>query len=196
MQQELLPRFEGEHRMWIKTPMSPDLTYATAIIRAPRQGAFEVQARRRIEQVHPHLEQAMHLHLELARSRELSASLESGFDRIATGFILLGRSGLVLFANRAARAVMDARRGLGLHRGRLTATFHAENGRLQLAITDALRNGGGAAGQTVMLDGEDGNPVCLRVMPLATRSQVLTPRAGAVVLLSDTGLPPLSTRAC
>ena len=181
---ELLPRYDGAHRLFVKSRLSGAQAIATAIIRAPGQGEFDAPARLLIERIHPHLAQAMRLHLELVRARMVSGALERGLDQLGTGLILLDRAGVIVFANAAAHAVLDARRGLGVELGRLAADSPPANARLQAAIGGARA---GAPRQAVVLDGADGRPVIVRVLPAPPEGGWLA--EGVVVLLNDTSAP-------
>jgi len=183
VQQEFLPRFESEQRMWVKDGLGEAPRLVTTVIRAPGQGAFEVGERRRFEIVSSHLDRAMRLHLELQRSQALAASLEQGLEQLSSGFLLLDRSGRVMFANAAARAMMDERRALGFERGRLRAWARGEDASLQAALTGALRGGRGA--RTMTLHGQGGEPVVVRVIRLTPGHAVLSDNGCVVVLLSD-----------
>ena len=195
VQQEMMPRFGAEHRLWVKSSLDGGLTYFSAVIRSPRQGAFDRQDYRLLETLHPHIERAMRLHLDLARAKAAADSLEAGLDTLAAGLVLLDSAGAVLFANRAARAMLDARDAVSLERGRLSATTAAAQARLQAVIASALGRTGAAVGGGVALDRESGRPVIARVLPLQPSIDLLAPRAAAAVLIHDPDRPAIPVPA-
>jgi DNA-binding CsgD family transcriptional regulator/GAF domain-containing protein len=185
MQQEMMPDFGVEHRLWVKTRLSSGLTYFTAAIRTARQGAFTARDYRLLETLHPHVERAMRLHLELAQARAQAQSVEAGLDALAGGLVLLDTKGTVMFANRAARALLDARDGLTLERGRLMATMSSAQARLQAILAQALGTNGPMLGGGIAVERVEGRPLIVRVLPIAPVIDLLAPRAAAVVLIHD-----------
>ena len=185
--QELLPKFGAAHRLWAKTRMDSASTYNSAIIRSARQGAFEASSYRVLELLHPHIERAMRLHLVLAEARAAAASLEAGLDTLATGIAALDAAGTVLFANRAARALLNARNAVQLDRGRLAASKPSDDAKLQAVLARALGSCGPAQGGGIALERPDASGLIVRAVPVAASADVLAPRAAAVLVFRDLG---------
>lgn len=188
--QEFLPKFDVAHRLWAKSGVGGGMTFISTALRSRRQGAFSPQDYRLLELLHPHAERAMRLHLELMQARGHAGSLEAGLDSVVAGIVLLDGKGTVLFANRAARALLEARDGLAVERGHLAASSLSARPRLDKLIARALgRSGGPATGGGVGIPRAEGRPLVVRALPLRTAIHVLTPGAAAVVLIQDPERP-------
>ena len=190
LHQEFYPKFGIEHSMLAKTHLGDGLSYMSVAIRVRQQGAYSSNDYRTMEQVHPHLERAMRLHLALREARADAATYEAGLDSLSTPLLLLNDAGGVCFANRAALRLLDDRNGLGLARGRLVAVTSTGNARLQAVLARAIGRLGPAEGGGVLLERPAGRPLVVRVLPARQEFRHLAARAAAIVLVHDPAAPP------
>ncbi len=75
----------------------------------------------------PHISRALGIMFRLRDAELKVAATLAGFDRLASGVILLGNQGNVIFANRAARRVLQLEDGLRLRAAAHGATFLVTN---------------------------------------------------------------------
>jgi DNA-binding CsgD family transcriptional regulator len=118
----------------------------------------------------------------------------AGLDRLQQGFLLVDAQARILFANRAARALLDARDGLELEAGTLSA-FDADAGRtLRRLIASCAADANaatGSGGEVGLQRGPGRLPLDALVTPIqpetatATILMPLPQRAVAIVLVSD-----------
>ena len=127
----------------------------------------------------------MRLHLVLAEARAAAASLAAGLDALATGVAALDTAGTVLFANHAARALLDARDAVQLQRGKLTASKPSDNAKLQAVLARALGLCGPAQGGGLALERRDAGRLIVRAVPVAAPADMLAPQAAAIPLFRD-----------
>jgi DNA-binding CsgD family transcriptional regulator len=107
-------------------------------------GQFGRSELRLIRVLAPHVERAMKVYQSLEGAEMISAQANAALDRINCGVLFLSSSGGLLFANRAARALLSTRDGLLTVRGELHATTPAQTTKLRAAIGIALRVSEGA----------------------------------------------------
>jgi DNA-binding CsgD family transcriptional regulator len=88
----------------------------------------------------PHISRALGIMFRLRDAELKVASTLAGFDRLASGLVLLGNQGNVIFANRAARRVLQREDGLRLRAAARDQTFLAANAMDdQRALTAAIK---------------------------------------------------------
>jgi DNA-binding CsgD family transcriptional regulator/PAS domain-containing protein len=185
VQQEFLPKHGVEHRVWIKGQPISDLTQVTALIRSPRRGPFNSGECEAFGHLGQHLQRAMRLYIELAQARSLTSTLEQGLDLLQTGMVLLDSAGRVLFANRAARILLDVRNGMQLEHGKLAATAASVNQKFQSLLVRALGRKGIVGGGGLAIERPLSRPLIVRVAPLSLPKAELCPRTAVAVLFAD-----------
>jgi DNA-binding CsgD family transcriptional regulator len=94
----------------------------------------------------PHYERAAQIVWPLGALAALDAAKTAALDRLDHGVLLIDAGARVLFANRAAEAIIALRDGLTVVREGLRAALPADTARLQTLIAETLR---GAAGGTL-----------------------------------------------
>lgn len=184
VQHEFLPKHGVEHRVWIRGQPSPGLIQLTALIRSTRQGSFDAEECESLELLRQHLQRAMRLHIELAQARRAANTLERGLDVLQTAMVLLDSAGVVLFANRAARVLLDARDGVRLEHGKLAATTAPANQLLQSLLARSLGRGGSVVGGGVAIERPQSRPLIVRAVPVRLPEGQF-PRTAVAVLLTD-----------
>jgi DNA-binding CsgD family transcriptional regulator/PAS domain-containing protein len=141
-----------------------------------------------------HLVRAVALQRRLYNVTIASEDTLAGLDRLQQGLLLVDAEARILFANRAARALLDARDGLELEAGALSA-FDADAGRTLRGLIASCVGEANAAtdcgGEVALSRGADRLPLHVLVTPIrpeTAMSTILLPlpqRAVAIVLVSN-----------
>ena len=113
----------------------------------------------------PHLMQALRTNLHLRLLDEQQQTLENAVERLTVGIVVLDRQHRITFLNGAAEGALQGNRGLGATSGRLAASDAALDGALQQAIVRALAEDGPAS-TDVTVPAEDSSRLNLSVIPL------------------------------
>jgi DNA-binding CsgD family transcriptional regulator/PAS domain-containing protein len=141
-----------------------------------------------------HLVRAVALQRRLYNVTIASEDALAGLDRLQQGLLLVDAEARILFANRAARALLDARDGLELEAGILSA-FDADAGRTLRGLIASCVGEANAAidcgGEVALSRGAARLPLHVLVTPIqpeTAMSTILLPlpqRAVAIVLVSN-----------
>lgn len=152
-----------------------------------RDRDIDPSAFRLMKTLQPHIQNALTLRRTLNGLEVRLADLENALDRIAVGIVLLDRDGRCLLLNRAASRLLDARDGLLLDQGMLTAMTTAESASLrrmiQSATTGVLTLDDRHHG--MLISRREKRALSVRVARLSAEAALTTPRAVAVVFLND-----------
>ncbi len=135
------------------------------------------------EEKHPSTISDIVVPSELARLHDMVASLEAGLDVLRSGVVLLNGAGQILFVNRSARVLPEARDGLRLERGGLVASPSAAQNRLLAAQARAIGGLEPTTGSELALERQIGRPLMIRILPLAAAAIPNMHRAAAMVLI-------------
>lgn len=160
-----------------------------SFVRSERAGRYSDAELRLVQELMPHLRNAVVLHRELHRLTVLSASAMAALEMVPLGVILLTSSGLLLHANRRARELANRTAALHFERtGAIRAASPAASNSLQRLIHDATRTGAGkgaAHGGTLRLVGSGGRQLQVLVTPLPAASSPFGENAVAAIFCSD-----------
>ncbi len=184
LHQEFLAKYDVAHMLAAKSPLGDGRYFLSSVLRS-RRYEYTPEEYHRQEQLHPHIRNALRLHLQLLQARGLAQSFEAGLDLLPGGIVLLGANGAVLFANRAARTLLDARDGIRLEQNRLSANLAADRTALQAALARALGKTGPALAAAALVLRATGRPLALRMTPISAHIDLLAHRAAAIVLIND-----------
>jgi PAS domain-containing protein len=120
-----------------------------SVFRTPRVGPMDSEELRLLSLVAPHFKRAAQIAWRLGTLAVLDAAKTAALDGLDHGVLLIDAGGHVLFANRAAEAIIALRDGLTVAReGGLRAALPADTACLQTLIAGTLR---GSAGGTMRL---------------------------------------------
>jgi DNA-binding CsgD family transcriptional regulator/PAS domain-containing protein len=149
----------------------------------PREDCeFGPEEERLLSALLPHLHRAMQLQVRLARLEMRRDSSAAMLDRFAHGALLVDAQSRVLFANRAAEAMLRGR-GLHVERGQLAAERTAETVRLRQLIGEAAKAGSGGS---LAVGREEQMPLLVVVVPLKTETNwLVSERSCAIVFIKD-----------
>jgi DNA-binding CsgD family transcriptional regulator len=105
----------GSGRVCTGVAFAPRGGWATActVFRSEVEPPFDKRERERMRILVPHLARAVEVMDRLRQAEHASTAAEASLDRIACGVVLLGSQGEVLFANQAARRIIEE--GDGIH---------------------------------------------------------------------------------
>lgn len=140
----------------------------------------------------PHLAQALAIQAKTVELESRARWGEESLERLPVGVVVASAEGRVLFANGAARAVLDRRDGLRMENGVLRASTPTLNASLRSLIVDAAKTGSGrgtsAGGALAIGRTSSTRPLDVVVSPL--RSAAPLGRGGAVVFVNDPDARP------
>ncbi|WP_430398785.1 helix-turn-helix transcriptional regulator [Ferrovibrio sp.] len=162
------------HLVGAMLPVSSTVVGGIGIHRPAQATAFDLEDKANFIHVMPHVTRALQLHNRL---RLLQRDRAIGFDALEAlrvGIMVVGFSGRLLFANRAAETLLRQGQGIAASHGYLRTQVATSLPQLQRAIRDAARMPSGAsrsAGGLVLAPrgpgphGEDRAPLSLLVCP-------------------------------
>lgn len=160
-----------------------------SFLRSERAGRYSDAELRLIQQLMPHLRNAVVLHRELHRLKMLSASAMAALEMVPVGVILLTCSGLLLHANQRAHGLVSRTAALCFGAGgALHAASTAATGALQRLIQGAVQTGAGkgfAHGGALRLTGASGRELQVLVTPLPVGPSPFGGGAMAAIFCSD-----------
>lgn len=104
----------------------------------------------KVEALVPHLSRALELRTLLGAAAKRAALAESALDQNSNAVLILDARGRLLFANAAARQVLEASNGVALGRGGVRLAFESAHRRFTRAVAEACaRRGGAGAAMTI-----------------------------------------------
>lgn len=147
-----------------------------------------------IERLLPHVRQFIRVRQALAGAEALGASLATLLENTCVGVVHLDRRGQIIELNDRARDLLHRRDGLFDQDGLLHARLPTSDARLQHLVTGALpafRSRG--VGGSMTVERSLGVPgLVVHVHPVGQRENDFdTPRVAVLVLVVDTGRPPV-----
>lgn len=127
------------------TPLAEDShrVLGLSIFRTPKIGPVESEELRRLSLMAPHFKRAAQIAWRLGTLAALDAAKTAALDGLDHGVLLIDASGRMLFANRAAEAIIALHDGLTVVREGLRAALPADTARLQALIAETLRGTAG-----------------------------------------------------
>lgn len=142
----------------------------------------------------PHLAQALRIQARTADLQSRASWGEEGLELLSEGVMVVSLDGRLLFANAAARRVLDRRDGLRLENGLLRASTPALTASLRSLIGEAAKTSAGSgtsAGGALAIGRPSGRrPLDVVVSPL--RSPACRGHAAAIVVVADPDVGPRS----
>jgi DNA-binding CsgD family transcriptional regulator/PAS domain-containing protein len=155
---------------------------------------FDASQKRLFATLVQHLVRAMALQRRLYSVTIAREDALAGIDELQQGVLLVDAEARIIFANRAARALLDARDGLELEAGTLSASdangAQALCGLIASCVADA-NAATGSGGEVALRRGSGRLPLDILVTPVQPDTAMATillrhqQRAVAIVLVSD-----------
>lgn len=119
----------------------------------------------------PHLKRVLKLRAVLDDAEAATAFAEASLDAFPTGLMRLDASGRLLYANRAAQAVIDRGDALTLRGGRLAALNEMMDTALREGIQAALYRTRSMGAPLTLPRGEGAEPYVMTLAPISRRGQ-------------------------
>jgi DNA-binding CsgD family transcriptional regulator len=170
--------------------VEPHAVSVLSVSRSEKRGSFGQEHVALLNGLMPHLQRALQIHRRLSDSQAVSDASTAALDRLPHGVLLVGASGRVMLANRAAGEILRAHDGLSVRNRELFGSRVQDTSALRRLIGDAVGTGTGdglGAGGMVML-GRPSGRAALRVLvtPVARRQVLLGPEgAAACIFVTD-----------
>jgi DNA-binding CsgD family transcriptional regulator len=159
------------------------------VVRSRIQGPYHESELKRVEPILPHLHRAMQINRRLSQLQRTHAALADGLEHLRHGVINIDGRGRVVFANRAARTIVDQQDGLSLTPGGLVASTFSERLRLRALLDSAVRTtsgqGFGAGGAMTVTRPSLKRAFLVLVTPLRLALEDDHPSGMATVFISD-----------
>ncbi len=157
------------HLVGAMLPVSGTVVGGIGIHRSAKASAFDLEDKANFIHVMPHVTRALQLH---SRLQLLQRDRAIGFDALEAlhvGIMVVGFSGRLLFANRAAEALLRLGQGIAASHGFLRLQVATSQPQLHRAIRDAalMPSGGSrsAGGLVLAPRGDNKAPLSLLVCP-------------------------------
>lgn len=138
----------------------------------------------------PHLRTALSTRQLLVSADGRSRDFEAAFNNLEQAIVLLDSSGICVFVNREAQAIVDRNDGLSLCRSRLWVFSPTERGKLDALVKqccsgDILPSPGGSA----LVSRATQRPLRISVRRFRSAISSVSARAVAIAILSDPDRP-------
>lgn len=178
-----------EHTMGA-TPLAEGNTIVNlSLLRNPAFGPFSNHEVRTFGQFAGHLQRALRLGVRLGTLQSLQHTSLALLDAHPAAVLLLDGNGSVMFANRAATALVEAADGVNLGPHGPMLARRIDHDRLARLIARALAGGSGGAMSALRPSGK--RPYSIIVSPLSPgRAEMLAPHAAACVMIADPETAP------
>ncbi|ANN62030.1 hypothetical protein A9174_34540 (plasmid) [Mesorhizobium loti NZP2037] len=132
------------HSIGVVLDNEPNMRVVFTCGRAEATGEFEPEHLDRLRRIGPHLVRAASVGLRLSSSDIARSANVEALDRVAQGVLIVAANGEILFANRAAEALLTEGDGIRMEKSALRATRHGDAAQFQRLIA-AERSGAAAA---------------------------------------------------
>ena len=163
-------------------------------LRPKNMGEFEDEQLRLLRLLLPHLQRATRIHLAMTDLRRHSGQLEFALDKLPTGVVFVASNGYTLFANIAARALLDDGTGVYLDHGILHARDPKASRDLRRMIHEAaltVIGQGIQAGGVLSLLKSTGSPLFVTVAPFRPIPGISPQNTSAIVFINDPERTPI-----
>jgi DNA-binding CsgD family transcriptional regulator/PAS domain-containing protein len=168
------------------------------VVRSNVKGAYEPHELPAVRALLPHINAAVQTNARLAALKHARGALADGLEQLHHAVFLVGRSGRVVFANRAARRIAGLHDGLSIDRDGLTAAAHEARISLRSLIDQAVltsKGEGDSPGGTIRISRPSLNPAYhVLVAPVRLNAGAGSPGL-ATVFVTDPGLRPRVSEA-
>lgn len=158
-----------------------------SLLRPRKRGGYDESSVKLLTLLTPHLQRAVQLHQKFVDLREHDVSMEAALQTLATPVILTDSLGQLLFANRAAEAILDRHDGLILVRRRIAATVPSDSSELRALLSAAapVQMKLPAVGGSILISRQQSRPLSVLASPLPRRQSQFPSRAIAILFIND-----------
>lgn len=165
-----------------------DFLKIMSLSRPQSLGDFEASDIEQFESLVPHLQRAARITQQVEQSNLNLNAFSHLMEQSVTGVLLLDDAGKILFANRAARTMAQAKEGFVLRSASIEALDRENAATLRRLIADAIgrpRLTAGHGGAMRLRRESNKSDLTVTVAPLGTRHAWPTSRPVAFVLITD-----------
>jgi DNA-binding CsgD family transcriptional regulator/PAS domain-containing protein len=159
------------------------------VVRSQARGPYDESELTRVRAILPHLQRAISVNERLSQLQRSRATFADGLDQLRHGVIVVNDRGRVVFANRAARAIVAQHDGLTIAADGLTASAYADRLKLRSLLDEAVRTsagqGFGAGGAMALTRPSLKRPFFVLVTPLPLALDSGDTSGLATVFVSD-----------
>ena len=164
--------------------------------RSTTQAEFDADERRLLDRTAAHLRRSIRIYAELTSMRTMREACEAALEALNSGVLLLRDDGRIVFANSAAKKILDERDGVRCRCGRLEATKVGEQATLdQLIAMAAGRTGTAPTGDGMRISRRAGGPLACMACPIGERHKETFDERPSVMLLLRSPNAPKGGRA-
>jgi DNA-binding CsgD family transcriptional regulator/PAS domain-containing protein len=183
------------HPIGVVLANEPDMRVVFTCGRAKAAGEFEPEHLERLRRIGPHLVRAAGVGLRLSRAEIARGANAEALDRVAQGVLIVAANGDILFANRAAEALLAEADGIRTEKSALRAGRPADAAQFQRLIAMAAERSDAAGGVMALARLAPRRPLSVLVAPLTVESTwFMTGRPAAIVLVADPDSAPRSAQ--
>lgn len=166
MYREFLSPMELHHMTFMVLSMAPRKYELISMWRGKGRPELEQDKRELLRLVMPHLQTALRVRHLIGAAEYRAKTAEALLDSTPTASVLLDTAGDVIYANSAAREMMDEADGLRLVSGRLAPVNGNQRQAFRSLVIGAAAGGADAAGEAIALERRSGKrPLQVLVTP-------------------------------
>lgn len=144
--------------------------------RSRTAGEFEPEHLDRLRRVGPHLVRAASVGLRLSRSEIARSANVEALDRVAQGVQIVAANSEILFANRAAEALLTEADGIRIEKSALRANKQADAAQFRRLIATAAERLDASGGVMALARPLPRRPLSVLVAPLKNRVDMVRAR--------------------
>ncbi|MFC4595577.1 helix-turn-helix transcriptional regulator [Sphingobium tyrosinilyticum] len=147
---EWVETMDGSHVLGVDLRMSGGYEARLRLTRAPGGEPFDREETRRVEEIVPHLRQAIELYQRLETSRSEQAVMIGAIEQFAVGTVILDHHLKVLKMNEVAASILADGDGIKLVGGRVALSNPARDAEFRRRLKEAV-SASGTSGRSVFL---------------------------------------------
>ncbi|ANI79337.1 helix-turn-helix transcriptional regulator [Sphingobium sp. EP60837] len=147
---EWVETMDGSHVLGVDLRMSGGYEARLRLTRAPGGEPFDREETRRVEEIVPHLRQAIELYQRLETSRSEQAVMIGAIEQFAVGTVILDHHLKVLKMNEVAASILADGDGIKLVGGRVALSNPARDAEFRRRLKEAV-SASGSSGRSVFL---------------------------------------------
>lgn len=179
------------HSIGVVLANGPDVRVVFTCGRADATGEFGPEHLDRLRRIGPHLVRAAGVGLRLSRAEIVRSANVEALHRIAQGVLIVAANCEILFANRAAEALLTQADGIRIEKSSLHATSPAHAVQLRRLIATAADRSEAAGGDIALTRPAPRRPLSVLVAPLKIELTWFVPgRPAAIVFVADPDSAP------
>ena len=148
---EWIESMDGSHVLGVDLRMSGGFEARLRLTRAPGGDPFNREETSRVEEIVPHLRQAIELFQRLETSRSEQAVMIGAIEQFAVGTVILDHDLKVLKVNEVAASILADGDGIGLVGGRVALTNPSRDAEFRKRLKAAASECGNGGGRFVFL---------------------------------------------